>query len=213
MIRVFKSIETPASLQKPNCTLYNEQDVQDALVVDQHRKCYLCEQDTGKNFHIEHLRSKAEGFYPELKFAWKNLFLACPFCNSRKPNGVLILDPSQNNIEEIIEQRLNGKMIYFTSATKSDATQQTIKLLSKLFKGKNEIRDVKCSELFKDVVREINCFFELLVNYKKNPSIENRSALIDSLKITKEFLGFKYWIIKDYGFCEEFKNEMIWNKI
>jgi uncharacterized protein (TIGR02646 family) len=213
MIRVFKTEEIPASLQEPNCNRYDGQDVQDTLVANQHRKCYLCEQDAGKDFQIEHLKPKAKGYYPELEFKWENLFLACPYCNGRKPNSALILDPSQNNMEEIIAQRLDGKEICFTSTAQDEATQKTIGLLSRLFNGVNHLRDVKCQQLFKDVEQEISCFFELLVNYKNNRSEENKQALNDSLKIDKEFLGFKYWIIKDFGFYEEFKDFVRWNKI
>lgn len=211
MIRVFKTEKIPESLQKSNCNHYDRQDVQNALVADQYRKCYLCEQDTHHSFEIEHLKPQAD--YPELKFKWENLFLACPYCNGRKPNSALILDPTENNIENIIEQRIEGKEIIFKSQVKDKATQQTIKLLSKLFNGESGLRDVKCQQLFKDVEQEITCFFELLVYYKTNPTDENRDALIDSLKINKEFLGFKYWIINDFGFIEEFRDEVIWNKI
>jgi uncharacterized protein (TIGR02646 family) len=212
MIRVYKSPEIPISLQKPGCNHYDGQDVQKALVNDQHRKCYLCEKDAGKDFQIEHLKPKAEGFYPELKFKWDNLFLACPYCNGRKPNSAEILDPTKHNIEEFIEQRMTEKEVCFSSSTNDEAIKQTVLLLVKLFNGEQGIRDIKCQQLYRDINRENDFFLKLLNDYKDNLTDENRKALIDSLSIEKEFLGFKYWIIKDYGFFDKFSEFMVWNK-
>jgi uncharacterized protein (TIGR02646 family) len=115
MIRILKFPEVPASIQKPDCNRYDGQDVQDKLVADQHGKCYLCENKPHHNFVIEHLKPKAEGYYPELKYKWENLFLSCQYCNGRKPNSFLILDPTKINVEEIIEQRMEGREMYFSN--------------------------------------------------------------------------------------------------
>src|ERR1700722_16017775 len=98
MIRVRKSAEIPASLLVANCNSYDGQDVQEALVTDQHEKCYLCEQKTTKSFQIEHHKAKAAGYHPELKYTWSNLFLTCGYCNGRKPNDFDLLDPVHHNI-------------------------------------------------------------------------------------------------------------------
>jgi uncharacterized protein (TIGR02646 family) len=212
MIRVFKSPEIPSTLQNVDCSKYDGQDVQDALVIDQHCKCYLCEQYAGKSFQVEHLKPKAKEYFPELKFDWNNLFLVCSYCNGRKPNSFTILDPTKSNVEELIEQRLEEKKLIFKSLDINPQVEQTISLLSKLFNGEKGIRDVKCQQLFKDIEREINFFFKLLLDYKNNPTNENRKTLTDCLNIDKEFLGFKYWIMKDYGFFDEFSEFMVWNK-
>lgn len=78
MIKVRKAKGIPGSLQKNPCTAYDGQDVQTQLITDHDGKCYLCEQLTHKSFEIEHLKPKAEGYYPELRFKWNNLFLSCP---------------------------------------------------------------------------------------------------------------------------------------
>jgi uncharacterized protein (TIGR02646 family) len=214
MIRVFKAPEVPKSLQKSNCTKYDKQDVQKALVNDQHGKCYLCEQKPGKDFQVDHLKPKADGFFPNLEFDWNNLFLACPYCNGRKYKNFEILNPTINNIEEIIEQRLDfsSNEVIFQSSDNNFQTTQTIELLNKLFNGESLPRKVKCEQLFNDIESKITFFFELLDAYKTNRTNQNKQALIDSLKITKEFLGFKYWIMKDYGFFDEFSEFMVWNK-
>lgn len=214
MIRVNKAAEIPTSLRSENCNRYDGQDVQDALFSDHHGKCYLCEQETHKNFEIEHLKPKAEGFSPELKFDWTNLFLSCKYCNGRKPNNLEILDPLKVNIEDVIIHKfdLNLGIIVFFSDSDDPTTLQTIKLLSILFNGKSNIRDIKGKILFDDLNREILNFLKMLLQYKSNSNEENKQIIIDLLHISKEFLGFKYWIIKDSGFYDEFKEFMIWNK-
>jgi hypothetical protein len=188
--------------------------VQEALVSDQHEKCYLCEQKTTKSFQIEHHKAKAVGYHPELKYTWSNLFLTCGYCNGRKPNEFDLLDPAHNNIEDIIAHRLNlsAKSAIITSIRQGIQENYTVTLLDKLFNGKNHIRDIKGKILYNDLEREIVFFMGLLNEYKTSRTPENKQKVVDSLLITKEFLAFKYWIVKDTGFYDDFKPFMIWNK-
>jgi hypothetical protein len=214
MIRVNKTAETPPSLLVENCNRYDGHDVQSALYTDQHGKCYLCEQETHKNFEIEHLKPKAEGYYPELEYKWTNLFLACKYCNGRKPNNLEILNPLNLNIEDVITHKfdINLGKIEFLSNTDDPNTLETTKLLSILFNGKSNLRDIKGKILFDDLNREILNFLKMLLQYKSNSKEENKQIIIDLLHISKEFLGFKYWIIRDAGMYDLFKEYMVWNK-
>ena len=214
MIRVIKTAEIPLSLQVVNCTRYDGQDVQDALYSDHYGKCYLCEQETHKNFEIEHLKPKAEDFSPELEFEWTNLFLSCKYCNGRKPNNLEIINPLNINIEDVITHKfdINLGKIEFLSSSDDPNTLETIKLLSIIFNGKANIRDIKGKILFDDLNREILYFLKMLIQYKSNSNEENKQIIIDLLHISKEFLGFKYWMMKDNGFYDEFKEYMVWNK-
>lgn len=217
MIRVSKSVKTPASLEVDNCTSYNGQDVQEALVADQKAKCYLCEQHITKSFEIEHLKPKAAGRFPELKYTWSNLFLSCPYCNGRKPNDYNLLDPLTNDIEEIIEHRINLALKLIVLTTEGVATVRedyTIRLLDRLFNGKNKLRDIKGGLLYKDLEREIVFFLGVLNDYKTLNSADNKQKVIDSLLITKEFLAFKYWILKDNDLLyNDFKDNIVWNRM
>ena len=215
MIRVSKAADVPASLLAENCSNYNGQDVQEALVADQHEKCYLCEQKTTKSFQIEHHKAKAAGYFPHLEFAWSNLFLACGYCNGRKPNDYDILDPVANDIENIISHRLDlgQKSVILSNLRTGTQELYTVCLLERLFNGKNGLRDKKGEMLFKDLSIEIIFFMSLLNAYQNTPSAENKQKVIDSLLITKEFLAFKYWIIKDNPtLLNDFKDYMVWNK-
>lgn len=214
MIRVNKTVEIPPSLQVENCTHYDGQDVQKTLVNDQFGKCYLCEQNPGKDFEIEHLKPKSEGYSPELKYEWTNLFLACKYCNGRKPNNLEILNPLIHNIEDCISQRIDyySKKVEFHSTSDDLSTRQTIELLDRLFNGKSHIRDVKSKVLFDDLNREISFFLEMLIQHKTDGNKQNKQIIIDLLHLSKEFLGVKYWIIKDSGMFDEFKDFIVWNK-
>lgn len=149
-----------------------------------------------------------------MKFSWTNLFLVCGYCNGRKPNNSEIIDPSCNNVEDLIIHHIDlySKKVEFNHIPTEINTQYTIDLLTKLFNGKSQIRDKRGQILYEDLNREILNFLEKLVLYKSEPSLHTKQILIDLLQVTKEFLGFKYWIIKDSGFYNEFKEFMIWNK-
>lgn len=216
MIRIRKSEHVPQSLLVPNCSKYNGEDVEAQMYSDQNGKCYLCEQLTGKDYQIEHFKSKAIGFFPELEFEWSNLFLSCPYCNGRKPNSYTnLLDPTLNNIEEVIEQRISystGNIVLKNSAG-LDNVKQTIELLDRLLNGKNGIRDKKGQILYEDINQEIIFFMGLLADYKANQERTIKSAIVACLDKSKEFLGLKYWILKDSpGLYAEFEPYLRWNK-
>jgi len=210
MIRVYKSPHPPATLKKQTGKQYNNEDVKEQLVKDQHCKCYICEQDTGKDFEIEHLTPQNSGIN-KIK-EWNNLLLTCPYCNKKKSDKFNIMNPLLNNIEDIIEQRIVENHTSISSSTKVQETKQTVILLKNIFNGLNNIRDTRASLLFKDVQREMNFFMRCLIDYKQNPTQENKGILTDSLKVDKEFLGFKYWIIRDSGLEPHFKDAIQWNK-
>lgn len=42
---------------------------------------------------------------------------------------------------------------------------------------------------------------------------ENRDIVAEELSVEKEMLGFKYWTIIDCHLGNEFRNEIIWNKV
>lgn len=214
MIRVSKSVDVPPSLLVANCTSYNGLDVQKALVTDHHEKCYLCEQKTGKDFQIEHLKAKAEGYSPHLEYIWSNLFLSCPYCNSRKHESYVILDPATNNIEDFISHRLDltTKTVVIKDLREGTNDDCTAWFLGRLFNGKHNLRDTKAGILYRDLQREMVFFLGILLDYKTAATPENKQKVIDSLLITKEFLAFKYWIVKDNNLYNDFQEHMNWNR-
>ena len=211
MIKVEKSATIPESLLTTQA--YDGQDVQRQLLCDQHRKCYICECAVEANYHIEHLNSQAN------RQDWNNLFLSCGYCNDKKlalyDN---ILNPATNNIEDIIEQRLDtySKEAEFRSENNSTEVKQTIKLLENIFNGKEHDPNFRSphEEVFYDKVEmSINNFMRKVVNYRMNSSQTNEDIVREELAIGKELLGFKYWIIRDEPALNAvFGGDIIWNK-
>jgi uncharacterized protein (TIGR02646 family) len=211
MIRVEKSTNTPKSLLTTKS--YNGHDVQRQLLHDQSRKCYICENYVEPNFHIEHINSKAN------KQDWNNLFLSCGYCNDKKLRMYDdILSPATNNIEDIIEQRLDTylKEASFFSKFTSQSVEKTIKLLKCVYNGKKQYGNIRSphEDLFYDKIELLyNDFMRKVINYRLNPSVENEEIIREDLAIDKELLGFKYWIIKDdSNLLKVFANDIIWNK-
>ena len=215
MIREAKSPVSPSSLSEHK--RYDGRDVVDQLFADHHEKCYLCELKVKQHYEVEHLRSKEN--YPTLKYEWSNLFLSDGYCNGKKSrNFDNILNPNSNNIEDIIEQRIdsiNRKAIFKTSNTTIEA-KTTVKLLDHLYNGTYapKLRTKREDKFFKEVERIINIFNNTLCDYLLDINPQTEKAVRDELTIDKELLGFKYWIIKDNpDLYAVFADDMIWNKI
>lgn len=101
MIDVDRRPDAPLSLaiEKSFCG----DDVIEALDIDFHGKCYLCERRLNVAYmEVDHRVSKAK--VPSLKFEWTNLFPACGPCNGQRTRGTPkdgYLSPGQG-----VEQRL-----------------------------------------------------------------------------------------------------------
>ncbi len=214
MIREAKSSVSPSSLSSH--IRYDGPDVVDQLFTDHHGKCYLCELKAKQHFEVEHFKSKEN--YPELKFEWSNLLLSDGYCNGKKSkNFDNILNPNSNNIEDIIEQRidsLNRKALFQSSETSVEA-QKTVDLLNRLYNGTYapKLRTKREDKFYKEVERIINAFNITLYNYQLDSNPQTEKAVREELSIDKELLGFKYWIIKDKPeLLAVFENDIKWNK-
>lgn len=214
MIREYKHKSAPASLVAQ--IKYDGQDVLDQLFADQHDKCYLCEMKVKQFYQVEHLKSQEH--FEELKFNWTNLLLSDGYCNGKKKeNFDDILNPNQVNIEDVIEQRIDSinRTALFVSSDTSIPTQQTIKLLNRIFNGtySPKLRKKREEEFYKEVEQKFNAFNKIALDYLTNPNLQTENAVREELAIDKELLGFKYWVIKDTPkLLAVFANDIIWNK-
>lgn len=213
MIRVFKSPSAPATLTTAKA--YDGEDVKKQLLQDHYDKCYICERARDTDFEIEHHQSKKH--YPELLQEWKNLFLSCCYCNKKKLQHYdNILNPLAVNIEEEIEQTIdytNKKAVFIVSGNNTASHDETIKLLERVFNGTNKLRKIKEERFFEYFVSVMNRFQVLAGRYLEAPTSQNEKAVRDELGIDKEFLGFKYWIIKsNVQLTKTFGDDIIWNK-
>lgn len=105
MINATRSPDAPASLAAARS--YSGPDVVDALLRDFLGKCYLCEIPISVRAQcVDHRRPQAQ--FPDLVFAWHNLFPTCRDCNERRPAYPAegLLDPGADNIESRLHQTL-----------------------------------------------------------------------------------------------------------
>lgn len=214
MIRLRKDSNVPDSLLKDNCNSYSEEDVQKQIDIDHDGKCYICEKIVNNDFQIEHLKPKNK--YLELKYEWTNLLLACPFCNQRKSSGFDdILNPLDENIECIVSHGVdfvNGK-IDLSSDRNDAATLNTINLIERLFNGKAGLRKLKEEKLYQYFAIHIRLFLRVVNKFIVDSSDVNKNLVIDYLKIDKEFLAFKYYIIVcSDNLFDVFHDYIVWNK-
>lgn len=208
MIKIRKSHGAPQSLTTTK--KYDGEDVKRQLLSDQDSKCYLCERLLGTDFEIEHFAGRESNLIND----WNNLLLSCGYCNRKKSNNYNnLLNPLYNNIEEKIQQRLNisTKKVDFYSAESSEEIESLKSLLGSIFNGVGKMRKEKEKIFYEDFVSKIDYFNELLLQYINDKTTENRDKVLGELGIDREFLGFKYWIIKDNK-VEEFYDDIVWNK-
>jgi uncharacterized protein (TIGR02646 family) len=208
MIKIRKSQRAPQSLTTTKA--YYGEDVKRQLLSDQDSKCYLCERLLGTDFEIEHFAGREGNLIND----WNNLLLSCGYCNRKKSNNYNnLLNPLNNNIEEKIQQRLNisTKKVDFYSAESSEEIESLKSLLGSIFNGVGKMRKVKEENFYKYFISKIDYFNELLLQYINDKTTENRDKVLGELGIDREFLGFKYWIIKDNN-VEEFYDDIVWNK-
>ena len=210
MIQLQKTTTAPASLA--NKKRYDGDDVKDLLAKDHYDKCYICERQRTTDFQIEHLHSQEH--YPNERYNWENLFFACSYCNGRKSSSFDgIATPTKEAIEEKIVQTLNYNKADFAADDTSEAIQQTVALLNRIFNGKNRMRDFKEERFFEEFLSKMNKFEQAINDYLSTPTPETKQVIKELLSIKEEFLGFKYWVIKNNStLSAEFSNDIIWNK-
>lgn len=215
MIRVLKSEFVPNSLE--TTSQYNGEDVVKQLHIDQNGKCYLCERHSGTDYQVEHRLSQAH--FSQDRLNWDNLLLGCSYCNKKKSNNYdNIVNPTHVNVEEVISQRINyeTKMAVFDRVDNMSlykTIDETIELLGRIYNGTGRIRKHREELFFYDFISEMNKFNKAVCDYLSDPSVDNDSRIRKLLSIEQEFLGFKYWIIKDNDMLEKFSDCCIWHKV
>lgn len=212
MIRIAKSEQVPESLNRTSA--YNGEDVRMRLLWDQHSKCYACERTVVTDFEVEHFMSKSE--HPDLRQEWRNLLLSCRYCNGKKSDRFDgMLNPLDVNVEDVVVQEVDYArgVARFSLTEVSDEGGRTIEFLDLLFNGRGRMRTIKEKQFFDYFVSVMNRFQGLVCDYLFNPRAENEENVRNELAVDKEFLGFKYWIVKGNRELERvFGEDVVWNK-
>lgn len=91
--------------------------------------------------------------------------------------------------------------------------EDTIALLNRIFNGVRGIRKVREEKFFKNFISKFHSFLDCVNRYKASPTHENEQELRQTLSEKEEFLGFKYWVIKqDHALFTSFHGDILWNK-
>ena len=174
----------------------------------------LCERKRDTDFEIEH--HKSTHYFPDLVQDWNNLYMGCGYCNRKKSDSFdNTLVPKDCNIEDEIEHFIDfaNKKAVFLSKINDEQHNETTELLSRIYNGTNKLRTTKEERFFEQTLGIMNRFTDLVIKYQESPTPETEKAVRDELSITKELLGFKYWIIKrDRTLSQVFAADIIWNK-
>lgn len=214
MIQLRKSPNAPASLAGKKT--WNGEDVQKTLYADQDGKCYLCESCTGKNYQIDHLRSRKN--YPEKAYDWANLFLCCGYCNGRKSDQFDdIVSPCDVPCEEIFDIILKPECKAVEISVRQPdipGVGQTRELLHRLHNGKREgMRDIREKIFYDELCSVVLNFARCLREYKNDKTPENRAEVVEFLKIDQPFLAAKKSLLRSCSdLFEDFRHEMLWNR-
>lgn len=172
MINARRSADAPRSLAAG--TKYNAPDVVDTLLRDFLGKCYLCEIRISVREHsVDHRRPKAR--FPDLTYAWSNLFPSCRDCNERRPafppEG--LLDPTCDDVEARLAQttqadaRHNSEAPRFAAIDPADTfAVATAQELNCLHNGKS----VKAAELRAAINQRIDEILERVLEFRAHGS-------------------------------------------
>lgn len=207
MIRINRNSSVPQSLlieeDKENGT-YNTPEVLDALYLDFHNKCYICESKNLTSINIEHFRPHKGD--KKLMFDWENLFLACSHCNNIKLDKYNnILDCTKIDVDELISFRKKGQygweeVIEIKALVYDEKTKSTVELLDRVYNGTTKMKILESSNIRKELRNELLDFTRAINEYysSRGEDKEDAKCLVKRhLRASSPFAAFKRWIVRD----------------
>lgn len=212
MIQLCKREEAPTALAVKG---YECDEVKEAILADQHDKCYLCERRLSTDYEVEHLVSR-NGDESKTN-EWHNLFIACGYCNARKSNNFDdIPSPDSLPIEDIISQSIDtkGKKAVFAYCGNDASVARLIVLLERLYNGRSgKGRTLMEKRFWNDTSSDWLGFLNRLRDYLCNPTDANRTIVAHDLDVSSTALGFKYSYIKSHAqLWKAFADNCKWNR-
>lgn len=195
MIQVYKRKKAPEELASKG---YKCDEVKEAILKDQHDKCYLCERKMTTDYQVEHLASQKH--YANLTDEWNNLFMACNYCNDRKKHYYDDLpSPASLPFEELILHTVDEekqKASFSNQQANDERLKRTAQLLEKLYNGKGNIRNLM-EKRFWDVFHDLYLDYMRHINdYLQHPTDDNKRLIENDLNVSQPILAFKYAVIK-----------------
>lgn len=105
------------------------------------------------------------------------------------------------------------KHAIFTPLVQTVAHEETCQFLTKVHNGRNGLRTKREENFFEYIMGVVNNFYRLVNQYLNAPTEKNQALVKENLQISKECLGFKYWIIRNNATLYSiFANDIVWNK-
>jgi 5-methylcytosine-specific restriction endonuclease McrA len=165
---IHRNQEVPSALGSK----YNHPEIKEALKKETYSKCMYCESKVGhvSYEHIEHIRPKAKGKYPELTFDWDNLGLACPKCNMNKSDEFDPLLPLLNPYVDQPNEYLFAAGPYIYGRPGKARGQLTEKLL-----------DLNRVELIEQRLEKIEAIRQLMDSYEKEQNVTLKKLILKEL--------------------------------
>lgn len=166
---------------------------------DQHGKCYICERRLCTDTQIDHLIPVNKD--KRLAAAWRNLFISCSYCNLIKGDKFDgILNPLKDRIARDVEQRTdfeNDRFVFRASDEKNERQRMTARLLSRIFNEDYRSYSLKKWNFHRYAMREMRNFKGACERYLELRDDDSRRAVAKELTEDSEFLGLKYWMLRD----------------
>lgn len=212
MIRVKKREEAPEELATKG---YTDDAVKRAILEDQDEKCYICERKVTTDYQVEHLAS--QNAYAAGVNEWKNLYIACNYCNDKKKTSFDdIKHPNAYNVEDVIRHSvdLENERVTFTTESEDAAVQKTVKMLERMFNGTNAPKRVLMETRFYNKFKQsYNNFQSVVHDYLAGHTEEMRPVIETQIGQRSEYLAFKYAVIMENETLRHDFGEMVrWNK-
>lgn len=208
MIKVERSYPAPASLaleREKTSGSYNLLDVVTRLRKDFHDKCYICEMKGLQDPEVEHLLPHENGKYPDRKFDWDNLFWSCGHCNKVKNTNRFregILDCCKEDPESYIRLEDCGDHLeasLLEGVMETPILARTIALINDVFNKDNTgMRDIKRQVRYSLLKAELNTFYKVLGQYRKEGNSLQFRSLRGLLDRSSPFAGAKRSYLRDH---------------
>ena len=184
----------------------NTPEVVNALEETFHGKCYICENKRATSLQVEHLQPHNGN--ADLKFDWKNLFLACGRCNHIKSDSYTpILDCTKLEVDEFIAFRKIGffgvkESLTFEKVGDFDdhTIDMTCELLQRVHYGKIRQEESEAKMLRHAIREEMHKFKEYVREYDESFSEDKLDLFCRikmELKSNSPFTAFKRWVVRD----------------
>ena len=203
MVRIDRTPTPPVSLEREKAKAggsYREADVLAQLRADFHDKCYLCEMNELQSVEVEHLQPHQGN--KDLKFAWENLFLSCPHCNSVKnqhkyDNAILnccLVEP-----EKLLQQALENGTVVVHPLTQDENVRKTAELIQECFEKTNTgIRTLECETRKKALKQTMGLLYQALGEYRRNPEGKALQVLRGMLDRKYKFSAFTRTYVRSH---------------